>query len=103
LGCQFAPADSWAHGYNVHKLALGDATKPEWLWISPNEVPCGFVREKDPRYDELKELMCGKKKRIHTLPDNCYFLSCTEGAAVNVGKVCIESGLTIKGLREYFT
>jgi len=102
IDCSFPPADSWAHGYETYRAALGDSTKPEWLWITPNEVPNGFVRESDDRYNELKEFMKGKRKRYHNLPDNSYILSCTDGVYEKVSKACVESGLKIQELQEYY-
>jgi len=102
LDCEFPPAESWAHGYDQYRSALGDASKPEWLWISPNEVPNGFVREKDARYDELKDLMQGKRKRFDQLPEDSYILKCTDGVYDTVTNACDESGLTITDLRDYY-
>jgi SMI1 / KNR4 family (SUKH-1) len=102
LECEFLTSGSLAHGYDKYRSALGDESRPEWLWISPNEVPSGFVRETDSRYDELKYLMHGRKMRFDKLPENSYILSCTDGVFEKVAKACTESGLTIKELQGYY-
>jgi hypothetical protein len=49
LGIRFGRPDTWAHGYPVHGAGLGTKNDPQWVWISPNNVPRGFVRSDDPR------------------------------------------------------
>jgi len=85
--------DTWDHGYEMYRFTLGSDDDPEWLWISPNEAPNGFVRSDDKRYNELKGLFIGRKKRYPELPDNCHFLSFTDGVENKVLKACSEAGL----------
>ena len=79
LSISFEEPDSWAHGYPVYRAACSELDSPEWLWISPNLVPRGFVRPDDDRYDELKSLLPGKAKRYNDLADTSYILSSTDG------------------------
>lgn len=100
----FIPSpDSWDHGYDTYRFTLGSDDDPEWLWVSPNEVPSGFVRSDNERYNELKDLVKGSKKRYPELPDNCYLLSFTDGVKDKVLKVCSEAELTFHELEDYFS
>ncbi len=69
--------DTFSSGYPIYRFPLGKKRKPEWLWITPNLVPLGFVREGNARYETLKKQMKGKGKRYPFLPENCYLVSIT--------------------------
>lgn len=101
LGVEFDTADSWAHGYPIQRAALGTAGNPQWLWLSPNTVPRGFVRPDDPRYDELKDLMPGTALQMPELPSDSFFLSATDGVRANVLEACLRSQIVVRPLREY--
>lgn len=101
LSIQFEPPDSWAHGYPVHRALLGTKDNPEWLWISPNKVPRGFVRQNDPDYEELKDLLPGFSDRFPDLPPGSYLLRSTDGVLSKVIEECIRSGLRIRPLSAY--
>jgi hypothetical protein len=101
LPAHFEPPDSWAHGYPILRAGLGSRECPEWIWISPNAVPRGFVRRDDARYAELKDLMPGHAARFPWVPERCYVLSTTEGVRSQVLGACEQSGITIRPLREY--
>jgi hypothetical protein len=101
LGVEFDPPDSWAHGYPTHRASLGDANKPEWLWLSHNAVPRGFVRNDHPRYEELKELMTGIALRFPELAAECYFLSTTDSVQAKVLDACAKLKIPLRPLREY--
>ncbi len=104
LGVQFEPPDTWAHGYPTYRARLGadQSQNPEWVWISPNTVPRGFVRKDDPRYSELKDLMPGFADRFPELPANSYILSASDGGRAKVLDACRRSGLVSLPLREYY-
>ena len=102
LNCSFPPADSMAHGYDIYRANLGDSNKPEWLWISPNLVPKGFIRKSDQRFNELKELMSGQIKRYNKLKDNSYLLSFTDGVKERIIKACSKSGYSTNMLKNYY-
>ena len=101
LGASFEPPDSWAHGYPVHRAGLGSEESPEWIWISPNRVPRGFVRTEDPRYHELKNLSQGFALRFPELPPQSYIISATDGVRARVIEACARSGLSARPLRQY--
>ena len=101
LGAVFEPPDTWAQGYPVHRAALGSAEAPEWLWLSPNRVPRGFVRPDDPRYDELKDLLPGQAPRYPEVPERGLLLAATEGVTAEVVAACKAAGLAGRPLRAY--
>lgn len=97
----FDPPDTWAHGYPTHRARLGTKNKPEWIWISPNTVPRGFVRTDDPRYPELKDLMPGSALRFPEAPAGGYILDATDGVRSKVIEACARSRMVVRPLREY--
>jgi hypothetical protein len=101
LGVPFEPPDTWAHGYPAERARLGTEVNPQWLGISPNTVPRGFVRTNHRRYSALKDLMPGFGERFPGLPAGSYLLSATDGAMARVLDACSQSGLPVRPLREY--
>jgi len=101
LSATFYPPSSQAHGYLEHRARLGTENKPEWIWISPNTVPRGFVRSNDRRYARLKDLMPGEAARFPELPPRSYLLSTTDGVRSMVIDACTRSQLIVRPLREY--
>lgn len=97
----FDPPNSWAHGYPEHRARLGTENKPEWIWISPNAVPRGFVRSDDSRYAELKDLMPGTAARFPEAPADGYILSATDEVRAKVVEACTRSRISVRPLREY--
>ena len=97
----FDPPDTWAHGYPTHRARLETKDNPEWIWISPNTVPRGFVRSDDPRYAELKDLMPGSASRFPEAPAGSYMLDATDGARSKVIEACARSRMVVRPLREY--
>jgi hypothetical protein len=101
LGASFDPPDTWAHGYPIHRASLGTENNPQWVWISPNTVPRGFVRRDDPRYAELKDLMPGYASRFPELTAGNCILSATDGVRSKVIQACAGAGLAVRPLREF--
>lgn len=101
LGIAFGPPDTYGHGYPIYQARLGTGSRPEWVWVSPNTVPLGFVRLKDARYAELKDLMPGLAPRFPEISADACILSATAGVRANVVRACLESGLVIRPLRDY--
>jgi hypothetical protein len=101
LGVPFDPPDTGAHGYLTERARFGAEGNPQWLWISPNTVPRGFVRENDRRYAELKDLMPGLAERFPELPAGSYILNATDGVRAKVLEACNKTGLFVRPLREY--
>lgn len=79
LRIEFDPPDSWAHGYPEHRARIGTTSSPQWVWISPNRVPRGFVRAEDGRYAEVKDLMPGYALQYPEAPADSFILTTTDG------------------------
>jgi SMI1-KNR4 cell-wall len=77
MNITFEAPSSWAHGYPTHRAKCSDSD-PEWISISPNLVPRGFVRQDDRRYEELCQMMPGQGKRYPSLPATSYIVSATD-------------------------
>jgi SMI1-KNR4 cell-wall len=101
LGVPFDAPDIWSHGYPTERVRLGSDENPQWLWLSPNSVPRGFVRSDDSRYSVLKDLMPGYGERFPGLPAGSYILSATDGVRARVLDACSQSRLITRPLREY--
>jgi hypothetical protein len=101
LGVHFEPADCDTYGYPVYRARAGTATNPEWLWISPNLVPRGFVKPDDPRYEELRTLLPGEAYQYPELPDSSYLLKVTDGLRTAALRACKELSIDIRPLTEY--
>jgi hypothetical protein len=100
LTAAFDPPDSWAHGYATYRARLGTQLNPQWLWLSPNNIPRGFVRSDDARYAQLKDLLPGNAPRYPDVPQDSLILSVTSGVRAKVIGACIDSQLRIRPLRE---
>jgi SMI1-KNR4 cell-wall len=101
LDIAFDPPDALAQGYPIHRARLGTKNNPQWVWISPNTVPRGFVRSDDHRYAELKDLMPGYTSRFHEVPADSYILGTTDGIRSKVIEACARSRMVTRPLRDY--
>lgn len=102
IGVTFEPPDSWAHGYPQHR-ARGPSEAAEWIWVSPNLVRRGFVRQDDSRYEELLDRLPGEAARYPGLPDSSYILTVTEGLRSQILEACRARSIDIRPLAEYAT
>lgn len=100
MGAPFKPLGSWAHGYPQHR-APGPGNKPEWIWVSPNLVPRGFVRDDDARYEELHDRLPGEGLRYPELPSSSVLVSVTEGLRATLLSACRARSIDIRPLSEY--
>ena len=99
LGVVFDPPDSWAHGYPQYRASGGENTG-EWIWISPNTVSRGFVREEDSRYQELKDRLPGLADIYPGLPESSYILSTTDGIKASVLKAFASCSIGVQSLSD---
>ncbi|MEM7165367.1 MAG: SMI1/KNR4 family protein [Planctomycetota bacterium] len=102
LFVDFDVPDKDAHGYPVHRAGLGSGGKPEWLWMSPNRAPRGFVRENHNRFDELRDLLPGDALRYPELGEDSYVVQITAGARKRVLDACTSAALTLRPFDDYF-
>jgi len=102
LKSSFPTPDYFDHGYPIYRAKLGNDDNPEWIWVSPNIVPNGFVRENDKRYNELKLLVTNKKERYTKLPEHSYIVSFTEGVTKEIFEAFSTLNLELKELSHYY-
>lgn len=98
----FSEPDTYAHGYPTCRAAVGSQESHEWVFVSPNEVPRGFVRRNDPDYDELCGLLPGTGLRYPEIPARSYLVSTTDGVRIRFMRGCRERGVRLRPLSEFF-
>lgn len=103
LKCSFNPPSSYDHGYPVHRAGVGSDDNPEWIWISPNTAPRGFVRTDNRRYEQLKDLLPGSAERFPEVPPGSYLVSTTDGVRTKVLDACRSVHPVVRSLRDYFS
>ncbi len=103
LGVEFEVPNSYDHGYPIHRGRCGTAKDPQWVWISPNLVPRGFVREEDRRYKELSGLLPGEAMRFPELGKSSYLLTATDGIRPRVLKAFRDASIELRPLAELVT
>jgi SMI1 / KNR4 family (SUKH-1) len=94
---EFEAPDSWSHGYTMYRSSYKDS----WIWISPNLVPSGFVRENDERYNELKSQMETSALRYPEIPESALFINVSEELVQQelFARLAM-GGITIRRLKE---
>jgi len=84
LKVEFEAPNSYEQGYPIYRANVGRSQVPEWIWVSANQVPKGFIREDDDEYEELKDSRPGLAKRYPELPEHSFLLTVTDGVAPSV-------------------
>lgn len=74
LNIKFEAPDYFAYGYATYRSKFKDS----WIWLKPNKVPVGFVREDDKRYDELKDQMSITSVQHIEISESSLFLELSE-------------------------
>lgn len=97
----FDPPNMLMHGYPVYVARSQTGSMPQWVVVSPNSVPRGFVRPNDPRYSELEDLMPGHALRFPEAPADSYIVSTSDGVRSKVINACLKSRVIARPLREY--
>jgi hypothetical protein len=100
LSVEFEAPNSYDQGYPIHRGRCGTAKDPQWIWLSPNLVTRGFVREEDRRYKELSGLMAGNAMRFPELGKSSYLLTATEGIRSKVLKAFRDASIELRPLAE---
>ncbi|HCK83660.1 MAG TPA: hypothetical protein DHW63_03825 [Hyphomonadaceae bacterium] len=99
---EFSEPSDYDFGYPIRRCNLTPEKVSDWVWISPNRVPRGFVRQDDPRYLELVGRLPGYTQRMPMNPDVETILECTEALKEYVDAACKRARLPtipIHGLR----
>jgi hypothetical protein len=91
---EFGSANADGNGYPVRRCGLpSNGGGAEWIWLSPNRVPRGFVRASDSRYSELKDLLPGEALRFPDYPDVVVVVGCTESVRNRLIEWCERAGM----------
>ncbi|MEW5845646.1 MAG: SMI1/KNR4 family protein [Bacteroidota bacterium] len=95
----FGEPDLFAHGYPIYS----NRYKDNWIWVSPNKVPSGFIRQGEDRYEELKGQMEIQSVQFPEVDENFLLITFSDnGQATELITLFRQNELTIKELREYF-
>lgn len=100
IGTRFVDMGDYDSGYSTYRAPGDPASEHEWVWLSPNLVPKGFVRRDDPRYQELKDAMQGYGRRYPELRAESFLLNATDKVRQSVLEACIRCGLRVEPLSE---
>ena len=100
LKLRFEPPSAFDHGYEIHR-APAPRRKYEWVWLSPNTVPRGFVRADHERYHELVNRMPGTGDRYPGLPAGSWLVSATEEFRPQVLDALTRAGLQPQPLSSF--
>ncbi|AYQ33883.1 SMI1/KNR4 family protein [Runella sp. SP2] len=94
----FGQPDLFAHGYPIYSNKFND----NWIWVSPNKVPNGFIRQGEDRYEELKGQMEIQSVQFPEI-DKDFLLITFSGneQAEELTTLFRNNGLTIRELSAY--
>jgi hypothetical protein len=96
---KFEEPDSFAHGYPIYRSKYNDS----WVWISPNKVPSGFIRETDDRYEELKSQMLPTSLRYPEISSDFIFINVSDDLQrQNLFDILTRQGIKISEAKTYF-
>jgi len=99
LNIEFEEPNTFDHGYKTYRSKYNKS----YIWISPNKVPSGFVRESDKRFEELKSVPITEKLRYPEVPENYLFISVSDKKEQKgIFKILQEGEILIKELSTYF-
>lgn len=100
LAIPFEYTGNWDYGYTTYRAALGNVRSPGCLWVSPNKVVRGFVREDDSRYAELKVRLPGSGRRYPEVSDDAWIVNVTEGMEQKVVDAFKKCGISLRPLKD---
>lgn len=96
---KFEEPDSFAHGYPIYRSKYNDS----WVWISPNKVPSGFIRESDDRYQELKSQMLPTSLRHPEISSDFIFITVSDDLQrQDLFDILTRQGIKISEAKTYF-
>ncbi len=95
----FSKPNDFANGF----LQYTGTYKESWVWVSPNKVPCGFIRKDEERFDELKSEMLKMTVRHPEVPENSLIISVSnESVKQELFDILKAQQVSIKALKAYF-
>lgn len=89
---------AWADGYETFHGRSKSGASHSQFWISPNEVPRGFVREDDDEHDNLVGLLPGTALRHPEHPDCTMIIEVTDLSIDDLLAACARSRLSAQRL-----
>lgn len=95
LRLKIADQGDFDHGY---RTLHGRATSGAQLWITPNEVPRGFARKREPDYATLVKKLRGTALRLPEHPGVTYLISLTDFEVDTVIVACARAGFAVRVL-----
>ncbi len=98
LDIKFQAPTRFDYGYDIYRGNY----KESIIFISPNKVPDGFVRENDARYEELKSSIIKEALRYPEIPENCLFIETNNDKEQSIFKILEQNGIMVKELKTYF-
>ncbi len=99
LNVQFEEPTTFHHGYKTYRSNYNDS----WIWITPNKVPGGFVRESHERFEELKLVEITERLRFPELPGNYLLIDISdETECKKILNRLDQAGIIVKALKAYF-
>jgi len=102
LGVEFEVPSTQGNGYPIHRARAGTKKDPEWIWLSPNLVQRGFIRESEGTREDLQEAFSGLTSRYPEIPDSSIVVDVTEGVRGKVMDACKRLNIDLRPLGEYF-
>ncbi|MCP2045552.1 SMI1/KNR4 family protein [Pontibacter sp. HSC-36F09] len=98
LGVEFEAPNSYEQGYPIYRSNING----QWMWLSPNLVPKGFVRRDDDRYNELKQLANGEATRFPEVAKSSLLISFSNEETEKRALAKLrESSIAIRPLSEF--
>lgn len=96
---KFEEPNSFDRGYPIYRSKYNDS----WIWISPNKVPSGFIRESDYRYEELKSQILPTSLRHPEISSDFIFINVSDDLQRrNLFDILTRQNIKINEAKAYF-
>jgi len=99
LGVEMAEPNTFDYGYPLYRYRYTDS----WVWLSPNRVQKGFIRQGAWRYDELRSLVdeANTALRFPFAPENGIILDVSDKSALlEVVSLLRDAGYRVSPLKD---
>jgi hypothetical protein len=97
LKIEFDEPEFYNYGYSIYRGKFNES----WIWISPNKVPNGFVREDHERFNELKSKIFKTALRYPEISEDFLFISVSDdNERENLFKELADNSITTRPLKD---
>lgn len=97
LQIKFEEPEYFNNGYANYRSKYKDS----WVWLTPNKVPAGIIRENDAKFNELKDQMNTFSVKHIEIPATNFFLELSEkDLNKEVVDKLTESNIAVKPITE---